>query len=432
MAMAPTIAAPKFNMPMQAPQQAPAMAPAPQVGMAVTESAPAAMAPMMPYGYPQQALSIREPSFLSGQDVQSALKENFMQTLKMGAADRQAARGEELATKIFGATIAPALAIFGGPGTSDAGVAMIKEASQKVKEGRAEQQNRELAAFKGIQSISDIVNTASVKPLTAAFKAQKDFEKATMQEQGKASRFAAGEQGKTERQGTRIEGQKSLETLRQEGRTSLEKLRGEHRQKLLTQTLGEKSKQFEQTRTDKMKIHEDMRQLRLLQEKNRLGIAEAQDKTRMTALANALKVSSAKMQYNVAEFNSELERSLSEKTKNGFKFQDENGQPLDPQQFMLEANQDLFDDDGTGSNWDAMRQEVEQILQAQPQQQMQQQQMQPAQGGQQSAAPVQSKAFSLAIKNGRDPGQLKQQVIQSLRNRGLSFAEAQAKVAGMK
>ena len=427
--MMPTISAPAIPAPTPMPTPAPSPAPAQQLAMGVTEQVP----PQLQQGFIQPAASAyapityREPSFLSGPDVQQALKTDFMERLKQGAAERRAARGEEIATKIFGATIAPALAVFGGPGTSDAGVALIKEANQKVKEGRAEQQNRELAAFRGMQGIAEIVNTSSIKPLQSAFKAQNDFQKAAMLEQGKKDRLTQSEQGKADRQATRIEGQKDLETQRQKGRADLEDARFKNRQALLTQTLGEKARQFDLTREDSNRIADQKAEFDLLKEKIRLGLANAQEQRQAAQMAQTLKLGVANLQFQQAKFNSEFKRSLQRKDKNGFQFQDEAGQPLDPQQYMIEMNTDLFGSPD-GSNLQALSDELEQYAQSMPQSQAQPQAKgKAAPQVKQSASP----SFQQAIQKGANPEEMKMRVIQSLMNRGMSYADARAKVQGL-
>lgn len=427
LAMGATIGAPPMSNMMPAPAAIPQQAIAPpqqQMAMAATQPA----IPMGYGGYPAQALSVREPSFLSGPDVQGALKMDFMERLKQGSADRRAARAEEVATKIFGSTIAPALAIFGGPGTSDAGVQLIKEANQKVKEGRAEQQNRELAAFRGMQGISEIVNTSSIKPMQTAFKAQNDFAKAAMQETGKAVRNRENIDARKTNIDTRAQNALNMEDRKQQGRTDLEKLRYENRSKILESQLGEKKREFDMTYKQKEQFEDQAHEFRLLQEKNKLGLASAAEQQQALKMAQDLKMNAAKMQFEQTKFNAELDKSLRRKDKNGFQYQDENGQPLDPEQFKIEMNQEYF---GVPPG-DTQNQELMQGLDAYIQQ-YQESKAAPAKGGQpgqQSAAPSQSKHYQQVSKK-RDPNELKQAVIQSLQNRGLSLEEARAKVQGM-
>lgn len=427
LAMGATIGAPPMSNMMPAPAAIPQQAIAPpqqQMAMAATQPA----IPMGYGGYPAQALSVREPSFLSGPDIQGALKADFMERLKQGASDRRAARAEEIGTKIFGSTIAPALAIFGGPGTSDAGVQLIKEANQKVKEGRAEQQNRELAAFRGMQGIAEIVNTSSIKPMQTAFKAQNDFAKAAMQETGKNARFVAGEEGKNTRQSTRIEGQQNLEKTRQTGRTELEKLRHENRSKILETQLGEKKREFDLNYQQKEKFEDMAHSFGLLKEKNRLGLASAQEQQETLKMAQDLKKFAATREFEQLKFNAELEKSFRRKDKNGFQYQDENGQPLDPEQFRIEMNHEYFGAEPGNTQNQELMQGLDAYIQ-----QYQESKGAPAKGGQQpqaGAAPSQSKHYQQVSKK-RDPNELKQAVIQSLLNRGLSLEQARAKVQGM-
>lgn len=396
MAQQPAIA-PPAPMPEPAP---------PMVAAGITEQSPAIQ---MPFGGYSPTLSIREPSFLSGEDVQAALKQDFMNRLRESAKTRASARGEEMGAKIFGSTIAPALAIFGGAGGSDAGVALIKEANAHVQQGRNDRLNDELNATRGLKAIADIVNTAKVKPLSEAFKAQQKFDLAVTREKGV-----------NEREDKRIAARKGLQSIKQDFQAKEAELKRAHQVSLLEKNQVFKSGEYEKLREQKERFHQDHQRMQLLREKVRVGIATVSDQRQLQKMQQDMLKSVAQLQFKKAAFNSKMEAMLSQRNKDGFKFSDGSGNPLDPRQFQIDLNTDLFTGP-KGETLDGIRSELESAMPSSPHTH-----------NTSTPAPKivkdSSSFYAKAVNGGREPSSLKQNVIRSLMRYGVSFKDAHAVV----
>jgi hypothetical protein len=89
----------------------------------------------------------------------------------------QSNRGSETGAQIFANTIAPAMAIFGGPGTSAAGVQLIKDTQQDIKNNRMLKVQEEKHYADVLKGLTDIGNTTGFKPFQELIRArQKDAE----------------------------------------------------------------------------------------------------------------------------------------------------------------------------------------------------------------------------------------------------------------
>jgi len=149
------------------------------------QAGPGPMAdPALPY-FPMQ------PQAGPGPMADPARQERIAKLADQAAADYEKSlrrgRASETGAQIFASTIAPALALFGGAGTSSAGVQMIKDTQQEIQNNRMRKIQEEKHYVDVLKGLTDIGNTIGYKPYQAMYQAMiKAQQKATDQAQKQA------------------------------------------------------------------------------------------------------------------------------------------------------------------------------------------------------------------------------------------------------
>lgn len=119
----------------------------------------------MPY-FPQSAGPMADPG------RQAQLGELTDLTMDRYRKVLTASKGPETGASIFANTIAPALAIFGRGGTSAAGVQLIKDTQNDIRQQRMEKIQEEKHYADVLKGLTDIGNTSGFKPFQELLRAQ--------------------------------------------------------------------------------------------------------------------------------------------------------------------------------------------------------------------------------------------------------------------
>lgn len=323
---------------------------------------------------------------------------------------RRGEAAEDSATKIFGNIVAPAMALFGGPGTSAAGVQMMQDARQQVAQARQRKNYEQQASLSAIKSLVDISKTG-LKPAQAYVA---DFRKGIDQQQK-----AAALQQKTNESQAKLDFRKTLLDSKEKYQTSLLDLK----------------KRGLDISEDKMKQQREIAD----QNHNRImKIAQINAQIQMRGQdQNLLRMKEQEMQaykrdeIKLNQFNSEIQAKLSERdSKGNYKYLDSNGKPLDPGNFQLQQGEfqsgfpEPSDDDIA-----ATMQELNSMQAVPAPQQQVQGQVAPAAAG--GAEHAHAQIFKSLTASGMAPEMAAQMFVQSAQKRGIPLSEAFQMLQGM-
>lgn len=414
---APPFAPQMAQMPQPAPQPAPAfnmaMQPAPEMappGMAATQGT-LEYSPWM-----NPATPVQMPNFMAEQETQDKLRALLDIKLKQATAaeaDRKSSKKRETAARIFGGVIAPALAMFGGPGTASAASAFIKQARQSVDQGREQRYQDEQSALKGIQDLTSIVNTTTTKPLLEFMKMNQKANNLATTETGKNFRTQAGIQSREKIAGNAETGRNARFTAGQELKQRMNDARiglGYDRIASMEKIAGE--------------ANQRIRELATLNAKVRQGIANQSDLTRRQAIAAQLQSTAIKLADGQAQHMNDLTLKIS---KDGLT--DQQGNPLNPDDFAYQLPphlQTLVQQFNTQPNDIDMDEAIQDVIN--PQRITQSVNAEPMGMGQQGipTAP-QRKPFGQASIDER-----KKRLYAAAQRMGIPFAQARKKIEGIK
>ena len=304
----------------------------PQQPMTTAAVQPVNQSPAMPFQMAAantpaaNPYAVQVPSVLSTDDRQQKLGQaydKFLSNIVSGPS--RSDKAEDFGRKLFGNVIAPAVAAFGGAGTSAGAVQFMNKISADAKEARMQKEQESQHHMNALKSITDVVNTTSLKPLSALMK---DYRKGLDQQQ----QAAALEEKKTyhsslnEARATR---QKSLDTAR-----------------AAAQKLQQAGLQFKYDHLGMTSHFQEMadKRLRDIAILNAQGRARGQDMSQdasVRRLAAEYQMFNAKANEHAQFHNDEMlkyimQRDAKDPTK--YAHVDANGQPLNPADYLYAAS----------------------------------------------------------------------------------------------
>jgi hypothetical protein len=259
---------------------------------------------------------------LNTPDRQAQLGQAYDQMLtKITSGPSRAEKGQDLVRNVFGGVIAPAMALFGGPGTSAAGVQMINQIKQDTHQAKMARMQEDNYARQALKGIVDISNTTSLKPLSELIK---DYRKGV--DQDLKSQKQTAEMGFKERM-----------TAAAEKRVSIYDTASKKAAELKSRGLDISVDKLDEAKRAHDLADDRLRDLARLNASLRKRGQDMTNNRAAARIAADYQKFNAQAQQAVDKHNADVDAAFAKGTKDGKPFLDENGQPLDPSKYHINA-----------------------------------------------------------------------------------------------